>query len=79
MINDYKQIGKNSIDINVWILGLLALVLLIPSTGQVQKYLGIYGVFVYLLLGTIAILVHYKYVWPYAYLQNTKRQKRKRL
>jgi len=38
MINDYKQIGKNSIDINVWILGLLALVLLIPSTGQVQKY-----------------------------------------
>ena len=58
------EAAKNYIDINVWILGLLALVLLIPSTGQVQKYLGIYGVFVYLLLGTIAILVHYKYVWP---------------
>ncbi|MBA7622777.1 hypothetical protein ES703_30164 [subsurface metagenome] len=74
MINDYKQIGKNSIDINVWILGLLALVLLIPSTGQVQKYLGIYGVFVYLLLGTIAILVHYKYVWPVYFSKVTQRR-----
>lgn len=74
MINDYKQIGKNSIDKNVWVLGLLALVLLIPSTGQVQKYFGIYGVFVYLLLGTIAILVHYKYVWPVYFSKVTQRR-----
>lgn len=73
MINSVAQKENNHNTKTAWLLGWFSLILLIPSTGQANKYLGVYGVFIYLLLGTVATLVCYKYVW-FAYLSNATPQ-----
>ena len=55
--------GKRS-DKTIWVLVGLAASLLVPSIGQVHKYVGNGGIVLYLVLGSATVVAGYRYIWP---------------